>query len=356
MYVGRIPWYPSEFLHFARNLHWTPTDRAMSDIFEALEKQQAAAKARGTVKLAPVSANMLAVTARQYFKTADFTGSGRIDDDECFEALDQVAVHGGFTVPSGATVRALFAQCSTRKGSLTVDEFVTFVKMVASGEEPAMPLTPTPPAAPPSPSPAAPPPPPAASPPPAPPHATPPPLMPPSTATGPSQSPAAAARASAPPQAALAPVVVEEDGGRRGRLRVQLVELDGLPARDDGSARQPYAMVALIDGPWRRTRCTDAPEPRASGAWAAGAAVEFERASAEALLVVDVKDSVSKAAPKHDGAACISADEIVGKAVVSLSECRPGVPHVFIVPLLAGQLVLQLHFDLGRAAGDYDQS
>jgi len=38
--------------------------------------------------------------------------------------------------------------------------------------------------------------------------------------------------------------------------------------------------------------------------------------------------------------------DLLGKAVLSLSECRVGVPHTYFKHLLEGKLVLRLLFDL----------
>ena len=53
----------------------------MGDLFEALEKQQSATRNR-VITNSNVNPKILALTARQYFKQADFSGAGRIDDDE----------------------------------------------------------------------------------------------------------------------------------------------------------------------------------------------------------------------------------------------------------------------------------
>ena len=117
-----------------------------------------------------------------------------------------------------------------------------------------------------------------------------------------------------------------------GNLRVRVVEAEGLASRPDGSACQPYATVTVAELTRRRTRRTRAPGPGPSIAW--GEALDFEDTSACAQVVIDVWDQ------RKEGAA-----DLLGKALLSLTDCRAGVPHTYFKHLLEGKLVLRLLFD-----------
>ena len=62
---------------------------------------------------------------------------------------------------------------------------------------------------------------------------------------------------------------------------------------------------------------------------------DFEAASACSQVVVDVWDRLSANTPP----------DLLGKAVLSVSECRAGVPHTYFKNLLEGKLVVRLLFD-----------
>ena len=69
--------------------------------------------------------------------------------------------------------------------------------------------------------------------------------------------------------------------------------------------------------------------------WHDGASFEFQRTSVGAQVSVGLWDE-----PKGGWPA-----ELLGKAVVRVDECRPGVPHTHVASLLAGTLVLRLSRD-----------
>ena len=47
--------------------------------------------------------------------------------------------------------------------------------------------------------------------------------------------------------------------------------------------------------------------------------------------------------------------DLLGKAVLNLSECRPGVPHTYFKHLLEGKLVLRLLFDFATLPSEADE-
>jgi len=116
-----------------------------------------------------------------------------------------------------------------------------------------------------------------------------------------------------------------------GNLRVRIIEAEGLATRADGSHCEPYVTVAVAELTRRRARRT-ACARAGSNVWQE--AFDFDATSACAQVVVDVWDRPSS------GPA-----ELLGKAVLSLSDCRPGVPHTYFKHLLEGKLVLRLLFD-----------
>ena len=65
-----------------------------------------------------------------------------------------------------------------------------------------------------------------------------------------------------------------------------------------------------------------------------GDAFDFDGTSACAQVVVEAWDQPS------DGPA-----DLLGKALLSVSECRAGVPHTYFKHLLEGKLVLRVLFD-----------
>ena len=80
----------------------------MADMFDALEKQSAMASARAGVKMPKQNPRMLAIAAKQEFKIADFSNSGRIDDDEALEVLTEQSFDfgAGFTEKAKEAVMA----------------------------------------------------------------------------------------------------------------------------------------------------------------------------------------------------------------------------------------------------------
>ena len=294
-------------------------------MWDAFEKQQTSPR-KVTQSTAVYNQKLLADTAAKNFRMADFTGSGKIDDDETLETLDSIASHIGYTLPPLGNIEVLLAKFDrATPGKMQLAEFVDFVKVVVDGganelfHEPlSPPAAPSPPAEPPSKTPA-----------------------PPALnkydssqrldkALSPQRVaplPGSAAHAAAPPHTA------DTDSGN---LRVRVVEAVGLPPRADGTAYEPYTTIAVTDPTRRRTRRT--------GAW--GEAFDFERASARALVAVDVWDS----------AGADAAASLLGKAVLSLAECRPGVPHVVFHPLLeGGELVLRVLFNTRELPSDAEE-
>mmetsp|Transcript_4017 Transcript_4017/g.10446 ORF Transcript_4017/g.10446 Transcript_4017/m.10446 type:complete len:168 (+) Transcript_4017:71-574(+) len=121
-------------------------------------------------------------------------------------------------------------------------------------------------------------------------------------------------------------LAMDGDGDhRQGNLRVRVLTAEGLPARADGGASEPFVTVSVAELTRRRTR-------RTAGAFGPdtdfNTAFDFAGTSACAQVVVDVWDRPG------DGPA-----DLLGKAVLDLSECRPGVPHTYFKHLLEGKLV-----------------
>ena len=131
---------------------------------------------------------------------------------------------------------------------------------------------------------------------------------------------------------------------RPGNLRVRIVEAEGLATRADGSACIPYATVTVAELTRRRTRRTRTAGPGPSVTW--GEAFDFDAASACAQVVVDVWDAAGEAG----GSA-----ELLGKAVLSVGECRAGVPHTYFKHLLEGKVVLRLLFDFADLPSHADE-
>ena len=113
-----------------------------------------------------------------------------------------------------------------------------------------------------------------------------------------------------------------------GSLRVRVLEAEGLAPRSDGSACKPYVTVAVAELTRRRTRRTDS-KPSSGGSVSFSQAFDFEDTQACAQVVVDVWDRPLPGSPP----------DLLGKAVLNLSECRPGVPHTYFKHLLEGKLV-----------------
>jgi hypothetical protein len=281
-------------------------DGKMGDVWEALDRlpKSSTVASNGEQKLSKMSPTVLAEISKTYFRQADFSRSGRIDDEESIEVLEKVAVHGGFTLPTHGRITDMIARCSSQKPFLLLDEFVIFIQHIALGTEPPeAPLQATVPATP-TPHPKA----------PAPAEATPLSTPTPLPASSVQQPPAPT-----PVLAAPAPV-----GHGYGLLRVRVIELSDLPARADGSARDPYAAVAVNELTRRRTRRTHTPRVNFPNVeW--DEAFDFERASSGALVVVDLWDKLA------DGRS-----ELLGKALISLDDCRLGVPHLVLSKLAFG--------------------
>ena len=283
----------------------------MADMFDALEKQSAMASARAGVKMPKQNPRMLAIAAKQEFKIADFSNSGRIDDDEALEVLQKVAANGGFPVPPADRCKALIAHCCSRTHSFTSDEFVLFIQMAATGEEiPQKEEAATP-------APAAPPP------------AVQVPISPPTPgATEVLATPTQPKAPAAPPPSAGA-AASSATTVAAGNLKVAVLEAEGLPPRSDGSAREPSAVIAVNELTRRRTRRASVPV-LTKGGLSRPVSFDFEETTVGALVVVD----------------CWDGNELLGKAVVSLNDCRFGVPHTHFVSMLSGgRLVVQLLFE-----------
>ena len=126
-----------------------------------------------------------------------------------------------------------------------------------------------------------------------------------------------------------------DDDFRPGYLRVRVLEAEGLPSRPGGAPCDPYVVVALCELTGRRARRTAARVGGAAPSW--NESFDFDvRTCALAQVVVDVWDR---------SAAAGGEDDLMGKAVISLSECRPGMPHTFFKNLLEGRLVFRVLFD-----------
>lgn len=294
----------------------------MADMFDALEKQQASASKARTPSAVLRNPTLLTVPATKHFRAADFTNSGRIDDDECVEVLHTLAQDLGFDVPGADQLEALLAKSEReRSESMQLKEFVTFVKLVVAFNEGSVDIAPP---AVDKPAPAAPEPPFTPITPATPAHAAPP--------TKPLVTPLAA-----PSLVAVTPS--GETGSLTdgvGKLRVRVVEAEGLPARADGSACEPYATVSVTELTRRRTRRTRTPARGPSASWV-HEAFDFDATSIEAQVVVDVYDGVAAGRPAAP----------LGKALLPLSECRLGVAHTLIKPMIdGGVLVVRILFDL----------
>lgn len=133
-------------------------------------------------------------------------------------------------------------------------------------------------------------------------------------------------------------------GHQPGSLRVRLLEAEGLAARADGSACEPYVTVSVAELTRRRTRRTDA-KRGVGGVVAFEEAFDFEATSACAQVVVDVWDRPAAGAPAS----------LLGKAVLGVGECRAGVPHTYFKHLLEGKLVLRLLFDFAPLPSEADE-
>jgi len=122
--------------------------------------------------------------------------------------------------------------------------------------------------------------------------------------------------------------------GEPGNLRVSILEAEGLPKRPDGSSCAVHVVVSVAELTRRRARRTaslSGSNPR----W--HEVFEFDGVSGTGQVVVDLVD-VADASGEAD---------LVGKAVLTLDECRPGVPHTFFKNMLEGKLAFRVLFDHG---------
>ena len=115
--------------------------------------------------------------------------------------------------------------------------------------------------------------------------------------------------------------------GEPGNLRVSILEAEGLPKRPDGSSCSVHVVVSRQR---RRADALGAP-PRSPGPF------DFEGVSGTGQVVIDMVD-VADASGEAD---------LVGKAVLTLDECRLGVPHTFFKNMLEGKLAFRVLFDHG---------
>jgi Ca2+-dependent lipid-binding protein len=127
-----------------------------------------------------------------------------------------------------------------------------------------------------------------------------------------------------------------------GNLRVRVLEAEGLATRADGSACEPYVTVAVAELTRRRVRKTSAAVRGADVRF--DEAFEFDATSAAAQVVIDVWDRPGSG-PAN----------LLGKAVLSLGECRAGVPHTYFKHLLEGKLVLRLLFDFDELPSEEEE-
>ena len=313
-------------------------------MWDAFEAQQAKTPRSNRMLNNP---RMLGIIAGKHFRTADFTNSGKIDKDEVMECLATLAEEGGFEMPDQEKAAALLRAHAHSINGVKLEEFVQFVKAVASGEAHAevlkspppalVPMAPTPHT---EPTPAAPTP------------LAPTPVIRPSPALTPAPLTNATLRTGGSAvRPSPQPLALALDG--TANLRVSVIEAQGLPACRSGSGGWPYATVAVIDLTRRRSRRTAAASQQGSSAsdvvtW--GEAFDFPGVTAEATVVVDVWD------PPSDDAGVSSRAELLGKVVVSLSECRPGIPHMHVAPLLlCGHVVLRVLLDHGPLPSAADE-
>ena len=251
----------------------------MADMFEAFEAQQAAKRRASLRTGVPVPVMQLHQAATKAFRTADFSGSGKLDEEEAVEGLDVVADTCGFVVPSD--VRMLLSKHS-RGGKLDLDSFKCFAEAAASYVPPQ------------------------------------------SGGATPSMARTAPATASQP----QSPKPLDDGFDQ---LRVSVLEVNGLAC-----AGKLCAKVSVTELPCRRrTRRTAANATTQDGQrveW--GDEFVFARTSANAIVVVDVWDQSASAA-----------GELLGKGLIHVVDCRPGVPHTFWFNLLVdGNLIVRVEF------------
>ena len=114
---------------------------------------------------------------------------------------------------------------------------------------------------------------------------------------------------------------------RPGNLRVRVFEANDLPSRPDGTPCQPFATVTVAELTRRRTKKCSHVGAGPSVEW--DDCFDFEGTSACAQVVIDVWDQSA------DG----TKTDLLGKAVLSLTDCREDVPHTYYKNLLEGTLV-----------------
>ena len=127
---------------------------------------------------------------------------------------------------------------------------------------------------------------------------------------------------------------------RQGSVRVRVLEAEGLASRADGSPCEPYVTVAVAELLRKRARRTVARARGPNAVWEE--AFDFEGVSACSQIVVDVWDRPAAGAESN----------LLGKVVLELGECRPGVPHTYFKRLLEGNLVLRVLFDFEPLPAD----
>lgn len=305
---------------------------------------------RSTPKLNVNNRQLLKLTATKHFRTADFSNSGRIDDDETMEIFTTITQDGCLTMPYN--VSGLLKNCTrARAGVLQLPEFLEFINAAVDAAL-APPPAPTPAPPPGSTHPASPAPPPVQVP-----------VSPPSpyptkadvparaAAAAPAPAPAAPAPKPAPQPAASSPVLPTvlptAADAHFGNVRVRLVEAEGLP----GGCAGVIPTVAVTEATRRRTRrgkLAALERGVTSASWMQG--FDFPCTSRDGQVVVDLMEHRPATA---DG----PPSRVLGKVVVDLCECRDGIPHVVLKPLVlgAGQLVVRVLFDVSELPSEAEE-
>ena len=130
---------------------------------------------------------------------------------------------------------------------------------------------------------------------------------------------------------------------RPGSLRVSILEAEGLPARPDGTTCRPHVVISVAELTRRRCRRTmslSGPTPE----W--NESFDLDEVGGSGQVVVDLWDAAEGSGEP----------DLMGKAVVSLDECRPGVPHTFFKNMLVGKLVFRVLFDHGDLPGATEEA
>ena len=108
-----------------------------------------------------------------------------------------------------------------------------------------------------------------------------------------------------------------------GTLRVRVMKAEGLPSRPDGEPCAPYVTVSVTELTRRRVKRTSATGARGPDAsW--DEAFEFEGTGSDAQVVVDVWDRSSVG----------GTPDLLGKVLITVGECRLGVPHTYLKHLI----------------------